>query len=95
MYFCFKVLYGPLLTSEVIYYGRVGCLWMTQKKWKKELLVNSKVPSQKAYKKTTQTHTTLLVNVIHLHRNLEYLTSLRSTAAFNICLQYTDNCQMK
>jgi hypothetical protein len=37
----------------------------------------------------------LSVNVIYWHRNLEYLTLLWSTATFNICQQYTDNCQVK
>lgn len=86
MYFCFMVFYNPLLTSEVIYNGRAGCLWMTQKKWKKEILVYSKVLFQKAYKKphklTPDCQSVWFSDI----ETWEYLTLLGSTAKFNICL---------
>ena len=77
--FCFTVLYDPLLTSEVIYYGRAGCLWMTEE-MEKGTLSQFQSTFPEGQEKTTQTHTRLSVNVIHWHRNSEYLTSLWSTA---------------
>ena len=93
MYFCFKVFLWSLVNFRG-YILQKGRMFVNDtKEMEKGTFSEFQGTFPEGLEKTTQTYTRLSVNVIHWHRNLEYLTLLWSTTTFNICLQYTDNCQ--